>query len=433
MSANIFQTLFDVSIPDKVNGIADNDNLIGGVDPKVENANGTKAAPSNPNKPAPNVPAVAVEPAPAPALNGPTTNVPAAAKEFPPNAKPANEPAVGVPVLPANENVPVPTNAKSVSSPEPELKIVPICETNQILKRAVIIIFIFCLATYLAAITLAVRPILEFVLGPDINLSINNNDNYTKKWFSIAKLILIYIAFIIAYVIGIILVITCIVMIFMVFTGTDTVIDDTMITMLFYLWQFEEKSSIWYIYVVLIAVIFIAVILFLYYHLYIKSYLENLSYPNMAETGKEEFSTPTKFIFYFGLYLSMLYLLYLFVLTNALPGGNFASICFYIYIIVCIFILFLCIIYKYTLNRSNIEIPIATWFIFALSIFLCAILWERVPQIEMKFWMWLILSAVVTTYIILISILIIIISGLIMIIVIGLLIFLFASTEKELN
>ena len=244
-------------------------------------------------------------------------------------------------------------------------------------------------------------------------------------------------------------------MIFMVFTGTDTVIDDTMITMLFYLWQFEEKSSIWYIYVVLIAVIFIAVILFLYYHLYIKSYLENLSYPNMAETGKEEFSTPTKFIFYFGLYLSMLYLLYLFVLTNALPGGNFASICFYIYIIVCIFILFLCIIYKYTLNRSNIEIPIATWFIFALSIFLCAILWERVPQIEMKFWMWLILSAVVTTYIILISILIIIIilgfqeksalnrerieilvgsiSGLIMIIVIGLLIFLFASTEKELN
>jgi hypothetical protein len=262
MSANIFQTLFDVSIPDKVNGIADNDNLIGGVDPKVENANGTKAAP--------NEPAVAVEPAPAPALNGPTTNVPAAAKEFSPNAKPANEPAVGVPVLPANENVPVPTNAKSVSSPEPELKIVPICETNQILKRAVIIIFIFCLATYLAAITLAVRPILEFVLGPDINLSINN-DNYTKKWFSIAKLILIYIAFIIAYVIGIILVITCIVMICMIFTGTDTVIDDTMITMLFYLWQFEEKSSIWYIYAVLIAVIFIAVILFLYYHLYIKS------------------------------------------------------------------------------------------------------------------------------------------------------------------
>ena len=252
MSANIFQTLFDVSIPDKVDGINHNDNLIGG-NPVTTSVDLSRLA---------NQGGIIM---PSDVVSNPPANAPAKA---PANAK---EPAIGIHV---HTNA---ANAKSTPAPEPKLKIFPICETNQILKRAVIIIFIFCLATYLAAITLAVRPILEFVLGPDINLSINNNDDYNKKWFNIVKLILIYIAFIIAYVIGIILVITCIVMIFIVFTGTDTVIDDTIITMLFYLWQFKEKSSIWYIYVVLLAVIFISLILFLYYHLYIKSYLENLS------------------------------------------------------------------------------------------------------------------------------------------------------------
>lgn len=475
MTANIFQTLFDVSIPDKVDGIIHNDNLIGGSDPpKTENptaptapngnANGTKATPKEnmnapvknanastaPNGPTNNAPAN-TKPAPnAPATNAPAkplapaTNAPAKEPNEPAKPAPATnapaKPAIGVPVAPA----PAPT---PVAPPKP----IKVCETNQIFKRAIIIIFVFTLATYLAAITLTVRPILEFVLGSDINLNINNNDNYTKKWFSIAKLILIYIAFIIAYVIGIILVIACIVMVFILFTGSDTVIEDTQINMLFWFWQFEEESSIWYIYAILLAIILISVYVFLHYHWYIKSYLDNLSYPNIAETGQQEFTTPTKFIFYFGLYLSMLYLLYMLILNNALPGGSFL----YTYIIVGTFMLFLCVIYKYTLTRSRIEIPIATWFIFALSIFIYAVLWELIPQLNMSAWAWLIVAALVITSFILISTLVIIvilgfqensplnreriemligpISALIMITVIGLLIFLFVSIKDKLE
>jgi hypothetical protein len=457
MTANIFQTLFDVSISDKVNGIAENDNLIGGgpqdppQDPlKVENTNPSAPA-SNAKLPSSNVkpPAANVKPAPAKESPANAPVKPAPNEPAPPVKGVPAPPVNGVPVLSANANVT--TNAKSTPSPEPELKIVNACETNQIFKRAIIIIFVFTLATYLAAITLTVRPILEFVLGPDINLNINNNDDYIKKWFSIAKLILIYIAFIIAYVIGIILVIACIVMVFILFTGSDTVIEDTQINMLFWFWQFEEKSSIWYIYAILLAIILISVYVFLHYHWYIKSYLDNLSYPKMAETGQQEFPTPTKFIFYFGLYLSMLYLLYMLVLNNALPGGSFL----YTYIIVGTFMLFLCIIYKYTLIRSRIEIPIATWFIFALSIFIYAVLWELIPQLNMSAWAWLIVAALVITSFILISTLVIIvilgfqensplnreriemligpISALIIITVIGLLIFLFVSIKDKLE
>ena len=464
MSANIFQTLFDVSVPDKVNGINNINNLIGGVDennplPKENAAPSDPPAPSDSNvKPAPSDSNVKPAPSAPPDSNvKPAPSAPPASNEKP---APSNSNEKPIPLDPSapleNKNQANPNANKDLpSKTEPEIKVpvIPekVCETNQILKRAIIIIFVFTLATYLAAITLTIRPILEFVMGPNIDLNINNNDDYIKKWFSIAKLILMYIAFIIAYVIGIILVIACIVAIFILFTGSDTVFEDTLIYMLFYFWQFETESTIWYIYAVLFAIILISVCVFLYYHLHIKSYLQNLSYPNMAESGKPEFPTPTKFIFYFGLYLSMLYLLYMLILNNALPGGSFL----YTYIIMGTFMLFLCIIYKHTLNRGYIEIPIATWFIFALTVFLYAVLWEVISQLNMTIWLWLILAALVITSFILISTLVIIvilgfqensplnrerlelligpISVLIMINVIGLFIFLFVLMKDKIE
>lgn len=450
MSANIFQTLFDVSIPDKINGNNNNELLIGG----------------EPDAP-PDAPPASQAPPPAQqsqsnkaVLSGyqiaKSKEHPDVKKEDSKGVPAANPEKPSAPPLPENSTKKstkvIPTSSELPEPPKQELKIIDICGTNQILKRAILIIFIFTLATYLAAITLTVKPILEFVLGPNINLNINNNDDYIKKWFSISKLLLIYIAFIIIYVIGIILVITCIVAIFILFTGSDTVIEDTKVNILFYFWQFEEKSSIWYIYSILVAIILIAVFIFLYYHLYIKSYLENLSYPDMAQNSDSpEFTTPTKFIFYFGLYLSMMYLLYLLILTNALPGGSFLYTSIYIYIIMCIFMLFISIIYKSTLNRGRIEIPIATWFIFSLCIFIYVVLWEIMPRINMSGWIWFIVFALIITCFILISTIVIIvvlgflentslnkeriellvgpISGLIMINVIGLLIFLFVSIK----
>jgi hypothetical protein len=440
MSANIFQTLFDVSVPDKVNGINDNDLMGGGkpedakqaVEPSapLENpaakasdldANTKASAPNenaNPNAKAsapnentkPNISAPAANTKPnasaPPANTKPNASAPPA-NEFKktqdspakPNGNSKEQPAIGVPVIEAKNANPDKPKSNAALVPTPAREPIKICETTQILKRAILIIFIFSLATYLAAITLTIRPILEFVLGSNVNLDINNDDDYIKKWAAIAKLLLIYIAFIFAYVIGIIIVIATIVMIFFVFSGSNTVIDDTKLFMLFNFWQFEDESYIWYIYAVLSAIILIAVIVFLYYHFYVRSYIENLSYPNIAELGKSEFPTPTKFILYFGLYLSMLYLLYLLFLNNDLPGGNFI----YTSLFVATIMLFISVIYRYTLNRGHIEIPIAAWFIFGLCVFLYTYLLEMLPQIIMTGWTWLIAVALMITIFILVS------------------------------
>jgi hypothetical protein len=255
----------------------------------------------------------------------------------------------------------------------------------QLYKRVIIIMFILVLAIYCSSVTFRSSSFLNGVLklhgeetAGDPNLD-NENEKYSSKWRRIIQLIVVLSVLSIAYFIAIFVIIFIAIFMYIVFKEDDNYFDLTKTKFKLFFWSYNDKKLL-FIYVTLIMILFITIIGFLLYHLFVKSYFKNIEYPQLIENKDQtedqtEFSNPTKFAMYYGLYLIIIFIFYFILL--ALYNKNFDGEIKFIFInffIAIVTLMFIMLIYKYTLNRSKILkvfIIWASYLIFTIISFVC--------------------------------------------------------------
>jgi hypothetical protein len=267
-------------------------------------------------------------------------------------------------------------NSKNNNSKPISVKTMKLPNAPALYKRVFVISLIFCLAIYLASITFRSKTMLKKVLkltkeksNPDPYFDKEDESN-NKRWRRVMQLIVVLNVLSIAYFIAIILAIFLIVLIYLSIAEDGEVTDKALALMKNVLWQFELNGSpyfLFYIYAIMVIIVFAAMMIFMIYHLIIKGYLGNLTYPVYVDmkkkNAKPDFIAPTKFAMHYGMYLIIIYAFFL-ILFSFFHLSEDALLKFAIFfVITCL--MFMMLIYKYSLERSGWRISLL-WVIFIL-------------------------------------------------------------------
>jgi hypothetical protein len=295
-------------------------------------------------------------------------------------APPPLFPTKTTPVIPTKIQVPVLVGGfvKEIDAP------------IELYKRIFLITFLITLCIYCASVTFRSTQILHGVLKlhgekdpTDPNLD-NEDENYYSRWRRIAQIIVVLSMLSIAYFIAIVIILFIIIFIVFYIYLSITIEDEnvSIVKLAFnytseiikhILWNYylgDKEQTLFKIYAMLIIIIFITIAIFLGYHLFVKSYLKNIAYPQVVDTNKTdkpEFTNPTKFAMYYGLYIILMVLFYIILL--AFYNFNFDSntkLCIINIAFAIITMMFIMIIYKYTLDRSKPIKIFILWLVYSI-------------------------------------------------------------------
>jgi hypothetical protein len=246
-------------------------------------------------------------------------------------------------------------------------------------KRIFLIAFIFFIAVYCASVTFMSHHIITQTLklsGESENSDPNfDNDEETiiQRWKRVMKIIIIFSLLTISYYIAFIIAIILILAFYFMFAKKEGEkiwsLIKTILLNLFWRFNTDKKEHVLlYFYIIIILIIIIPLMFFMLYHLFVKNYLINLYYSSdvdSSKNNKSELLNSTKFALYYGQYIMLLFLFFLVLFTiYHLSGDSLMFICLFIIIVIMMFIM---LIYKYTLQRSNFKI-FTLWFVFFIYI-----------------------------------------------------------------
>ena len=243
-------------------------------------------------------------------------------------------------------------------------------------KRIFVISVVFCLAIYLASITFRSKTLLNKTLK--LYKEKTNSDPYFDKedetnnnrWRRIMQMIVLLSVLAIAYFIAIIIAIFCIILLYLSMVEDGDVLGKSQAVMKNIFWEFELNGAphiLLYFYAIVIFIIFSAMMVFMIYHLIIKGYLGNLTYPVYTDMKKknapQDFTAPTKFAMHYGMYLIIIFMFFLVLFSFFhLSQSQLIRLCL-IFIITAL--MFMMLIYKYSLERSGWRISVL-WIVFIL-------------------------------------------------------------------
>jgi hypothetical protein len=241
----------------------------------------------------------------------------------------------------------------------------PLHQAEDLYKRVFLIAFLVFVSIYCATVTFQSKDVLKGVLKlkgekqpADANLD-NDDVNYMERWRRIAQVIIVLSLLAIAYFLAMLILMTLVIWVYFYLTSEDNspITRWTLDLMSYIFWRFDLDGTdhiISYFYMLIVIIIFGCMMFFLVYHLFVKNYLKNLGYPlavNTSKTNKPEFSNPTKFAYFYGLYLILLLLFFILLFSLYHLSTNTLLFPCLLYIIVAM--MFMMLIYRYTIERSK--------------------------------------------------------------------------------
>jgi hypothetical protein len=274
----------------------------------------------------------------------------------------------------APATAPVQTGGKIIVKKGGSIK--TLSEGEVLFKRIFLVAFLLFVSIYCASVTFQSKQVLNGVLklkgeseSADANLD-GDDVNYIERWRRIAQILIVFSLFVFAYFLAII-----VIMIFGIYLYYCVMAEKgqpkfemTMDVMSDLFWTFDldaQTFTMSFIYMFITIVILISMMVFLIYHLFVKSYLANLGYPesiNPDKTDKPEFGNPTKFAYFYGIYLIVMILFFILLLSlYYVSTDNLLFVCI---LLILISMMFMMLIYKYTIERSTPTIIFVLWLVY---------------------------------------------------------------------
>ena len=249
-----------------------------------------------------------------------------------------------------------------------------------VMKRVFIIAFIFFMAIYFASVTFRSKRMVNKSLAigsekanpdPDFDKDVEGNE----RWKRIMKLIVIFTMLVLTYFIAIMLTIFLLITLAISLFNKNKAVKPYVIAFTYFknfFWSFNAGGlpySMMYIYIFLVIILVVSLIFFMMYHLFVKSYIDGLWYPKYVDLNRKnarpEFNNTTKYALFYGIHLLILFTFLLILIVLYFEGYNLTKwlpICIFYIITMLMFIL---LIYKYTLERIAFKIVIL-FFVFFL-------------------------------------------------------------------
>ena len=251
-------------------------------------------------------------------------------------------------------------------------------EPQVLFKRVFMLTFMFCLAVYLASITFRSSKILKrvFKLGigkngePQIDMDFLVDDG--RRWRRCIQGVFVLCLLALTYFIVLMIILFMMVCIYIsVFTDEDEILKSAMETYVDLVFKCKiggAEHNLWYVYAFMLIVLFCSFFVYFIYFLMVKGYFQNIAYPNYVPAAtkgrklQKEFTNPTKFAFFHGIYLIIMFMFIIILLSfyNLNENAKFLSTCIFV-LVTCM--MFIMLIYRYSLERCAWKINVL-WFTF---------------------------------------------------------------------
>jgi hypothetical protein len=243
-------------------------------------------------------------------------------------------------------------------------EIVRIIDKNDqvaVYQKLFILAFMFFVAVYCASVTFMSQKVQKDVLklkgeeeSPDPNFDSEDETNITR-WRRIMQMIIVFTLLVITYFIAMIVVVVIMLAIyFSIAKKENEKLWDLIKPLLLKWFWITPIGTQMSFYGICLGILFGGMLVFMIYHLAVKSYIPNIAYPavvNTEQTENPELRNPVKFIMYYGLYVMLLFAFFLVLYSFYHLTGNVLLVPCLLFIV--ILMMFVMLIYRYTMEQSK--------------------------------------------------------------------------------